>query len=104
MSLTYFFMFANTFLHVMSHHDVMSTLIAIQYDSLYVNCRFLKTGLVDYIGVLQTPMKCLWSHHFQNQFTPPVQLISAGSKREKSTTIETVINDRNLPVLKSSVA
>ena len=31
--------------------------IAIHCDSLWTNCRFLKTGLVDYIGVLQTSMK-----------------------------------------------
>ena len=47
------FMFANTRLHVTSQsHDVMSTSIAIQSDSLCANCRFLKTGLVGHIGVL----------------------------------------------------
>ena len=52
-----FFMFVNTCLHVRSQcHDVTSALIAIQRDSLCANCRFLKTGLVDDIGVLQTPM------------------------------------------------
>ena len=52
-----FFMFANTRLHVTSQcHDVMSTLIVIQCDSLCANCRFQKTGLVDRIGVQQTPM------------------------------------------------
>ena len=52
-----FFMFANTHLHVMSqHHDVMSTLIAIQCESPCTNCPFLKTGLVGHIGVLQTPI------------------------------------------------
>ena len=30
---------------------------SIHCDSLCANCRFLKTGLVDYIGVLQTPIK-----------------------------------------------
>ena len=51
------FMFANTHFHVTSqHHDVTSILIAIQWDSLCSNCRFLKTGLVDHIGVLQTPV------------------------------------------------
>ena len=50
-----FFMFANTCLHVTSqHHDVMSTLIAIQFDLLCANCQFLQTGLVDHLGVLQT--------------------------------------------------
>ena len=54
-SVTSFFIFANTRLHVMSQcHDVMLTLIAIQCDPLCANCRFLKTGLVDHIGVLQT--------------------------------------------------
>ena len=54
---TFFFMFSNTYLHVMSQcHDVTPTLIAIQYDSLCANCRYLKTGLVDYIGVLQATM------------------------------------------------
>ena len=53
--MTSFFMFANTCLHVMSQrHDVTS--IAIQCDSLCANCQFLKTGLVDYIGVLPTPV------------------------------------------------
>ena len=47
-----FFMLANTRLHVTSQcHDVTVTLIAIQCD-----CRFLKTGLVDHIGVLQIPI------------------------------------------------
>ena len=47
---------ANTHLYVMSqHHDVTSTLIAILCDSLCANCQFLKTGLVEYIGVLRTP-------------------------------------------------
>ena len=50
-------MFANTRLHVMSQrHDITLTLIAIQYDSLCANCQFLKTGLVDHIGVLQAPI------------------------------------------------
>ena len=35
-------------------HDIMM-IIAIHCDSLCTNCRFLKTGLVDHIGVLQTP-------------------------------------------------
>ena len=49
-------MFANTRLHVTSQrHDVTSTLIAIQCNSVCAICRFLKTGLVDHIGVLQTP-------------------------------------------------
>ena len=52
-----FFMFANTRLHVTSHHDVVLTLIAIHCDSLCTNCRFEKKGLVDHIGVLQTPIK-----------------------------------------------
>ena len=51
---TSFFMFKNTRLHATSHHDVTLTLIAIQCDSLCANCGFLKTGLVDHIGVLQT--------------------------------------------------
>ena len=37
-------------------HDITSTLIAIQCDSLCTNCQFLKRGLVDHIGVLQTPI------------------------------------------------
>ena len=50
---TSFFMFANTRLHVNSqHHDVMSTLIVIQCDSLCANCQLLKTGLVDHTDVL----------------------------------------------------
>ena len=50
-------MFANTRLHVMpQHHDVIPTLIAIQWNSLCANCRFLKRGPVDHIGVLQTPI------------------------------------------------
>ena len=50
-------MLANIHLHVTSQcHDVMSTLIANQCDSLCTDCRFLKTGLVDYIGVLKTPI------------------------------------------------
>ena len=36
------------------HIDIM-TIIAIHCDSLCTNCRFLKTGLVDHIGVLQAP-------------------------------------------------
>ena len=49
---TSFFMLANAHLHVTSQcHDITSTLIAIQCDSLCTNCRFLKTGLVDHIGV-----------------------------------------------------
>ena len=53
--MTFFLMTANTRLHVTSQrHDVTLTLIAIQCGSLYTNCRFLKIGLVDYIGVLQT--------------------------------------------------
>ena len=57
-----FFMFANTCLHVMSQrHDVTSTLIAIQFDSLCANCRFLKTGLADHIGVLQTPIRLCYT-------------------------------------------
>ena len=52
---TSFFMFANIHLHVTSQrHDITSTLIAIQCDSLCANCRFLKTGLVDHVDVLQT--------------------------------------------------
>ena len=56
---TSFFMFTNTHLHVTSqHHDITSTLIAIQCNSLCISCRFLKTGgLVDPIGVLQTPIR-----------------------------------------------
>ena len=64
-------MFANTSLHVMSQHhdtnthlygtsqghDVMLTLIAILCNSLCSNFGFLKTGLVEYIGALQTPIK-----------------------------------------------
>ena len=47
---------ANTRLHVVLQcHDVTSTLIAIQCNSLHANCRFLKTGLLDHIGVRQTP-------------------------------------------------
>ena len=34
----------------------MLTLIAIQCDSLCANFGFLKIGLVEYIGVLQTPI------------------------------------------------
>ena len=33
------------------HHDITSILIAIQCDSLCTNCQFLKTGIVDHIGV-----------------------------------------------------
>ena len=44
---TSFFMFANICLHVtLQLHDIMSTLIAIQCDSLFANCQFMKTGLV----------------------------------------------------------
>ena len=39
----------------MTHVDIMM-IIAIQCDSLCTNCRFLKIGLVDHIGVLQTPI------------------------------------------------
>ena len=54
-SVTSFFMFANTHLYPTSQrHDVTLTLIAIIYAQ---NCQFLKTGLVEYIGVLQTPIK-----------------------------------------------
>ena len=45
-----FFMFAKTRLNVTSQHH-----IDINCNSLYTNCRFLKTDLVDHIGVLQTP-------------------------------------------------
>ena len=38
-------------------YDVTSTLIAIQCDSLCANCCFLETGIVDNIGVLQTPTR-----------------------------------------------
>ena len=49
-------MSANTVsMHVTSHHDV--TKIAIKCDAICTNCRFLKTGLVDYIGVQQTPIE-----------------------------------------------
>ena len=45
------------FVHVTSQrHGIMSTLIAIQCDSLCINCWFLNTGLVDNIGVQQTPI------------------------------------------------
>ena len=45
-------------MYVMSQHHVdILTIIAIHCDSLYTNCWFLKTGLVDHIGVLQTPMR-----------------------------------------------
>ena len=37
------------------HIDIM-TIIAIHCDSLCTNCRFLKTGLVEHIGVGQIPM------------------------------------------------
>ena len=48
--------YAKTRLHVMlQRHDAISTLIAIQCNALCANCRFLQTGLVDHIGVLQTP-------------------------------------------------
>ena len=52
-------MSANTRLHVCDitrHVDIMM-IIAIYCDSLCTNCRFLETGLVDHIGVLQTPVK-----------------------------------------------
>ena len=43
-------------MYVMSQmHDTM--IIAVQCDCLCTNCQFLKTGLVDHIDVLQTPMK-----------------------------------------------
>ena len=55
-----FFMFVNTRLHVTSQcNDVTLTLIAIQSDSLCAPCRFVKTGLVVHIGVLQTPIMTL---------------------------------------------
>ena len=61
-----FFMFANTRLHVTSkHYDVTSTLIAIQCDSLCANCGFLKTSLVDHIGVLQTTNTNKFNHELQ---------------------------------------
>ena len=54
---TSFFMFANTRLYAMSQrHDITLTLIAIPCDSLCSNFGFLKTGLVEYIGVLQKPI------------------------------------------------
>ena len=37
------------------HVDIM-TIIAIHCDSLCTNCQFLKTGLVDHIGILKTPI------------------------------------------------
>ena len=53
---TSFFMFANTHLHVTSQRDdITSTLITIKCNSLCANCRFLKTGLVEHMGVLPTP-------------------------------------------------
>ena len=56
-TLSFYVTFANIHLHVTSQHpDVTSTLIAIQFDSLCANCQFLKTGLADHIGVLQTPI------------------------------------------------
>ena len=55
---TSFFMFANTRLHVTSQcQDIRLTLIAIQCNSLCANCQFLKTGLVDHMGVPQTPTR-----------------------------------------------
>ena len=46
----------------MCHVDSM-TIIAIQCDSLCIrNCWFLKTGLVDHIGVLQTPIGFNFGH------------------------------------------
>ena len=50
----------NTHLYARSQcHDVMLTLIEILCDSLCSNFGFLKTGLVEYIGVLQTPIKLI---------------------------------------------
>ena len=54
-------MSTNTRLHVCdvttsrSHVDIM-TIIVLHCDSLCTNCQFLKTGLVDHTGVLQTPI------------------------------------------------
>ena len=57
MSVTFFFMFANTGLCVTSqHHDVTMALIAILCNALWSNVGFLKTGRVEYLGVLQTPI------------------------------------------------
>ena len=67
-------MFANIRLYVTSQrHDIMLTLITIQCDSLCANCRFLKTGLVDHIDVLQTIIICMlknvenWCKTFQEK-------------------------------------
>ena len=54
-SVTFFFMFANTCLHATSD-DVMLRYVTLRHDitwiaKLWPNCRFLKTGLVDHIGV-----------------------------------------------------
>ena len=54
-SVTSFFMFANTRLYVASqYHGVTFTSIVIRSDSLCSNCGLLKTRLADHIGVLQT--------------------------------------------------
>ena len=55
-------MLANTRLYVISQrqrHDVTSTLFAIQCNSPYKNCQFLKTGPADHVGVLQTPINIM---------------------------------------------
>ena len=50
-------MSANIRLHVTSQRHInIMMIIAIQCNSLCTNYRFLKTGFVDHIGVLQTPI------------------------------------------------
>ena len=89
-------MFTNTHLHVTSqHHDVTSTLIAIQCDSLCTNCRFLNTGLVDHKGVIQTPITSTfhtplftWNSHFMTVIKIPLgQPCSAGEVCQDSYAI-----------------
>ena len=77
----------NTRLHVVyvtsQHHIDFVTIIAIQCDSLCTNCRFLKTGVVDHIGVL--PIKELY--HTQLLFTFKASNIRLGfvNTRTKKT-------------------
>ena len=50
------------------HVDIMM-IIAIHYDSPCTSCPFLKTGLVDHLGVLQTPMFSLLKSMSQPDMT-----------------------------------
>ena len=63
----FFFHISKHHLHATSQrHDMTSILIAIQCDLLCANCRLLKTGLVDHIGVPQTPNMFTFSLHRYN--------------------------------------